>query len=347
MARALSAFLPPLMAPSSSVAPVEIVPASGLRRTGPRDAVRRFLTGTGLTVFVGTTTLVYEAFLLLIIASPPNWGAWGAFSEEFKIWCFSYDPRTGGMEWMAVAVMLAEPLFIVGLLIGMGRWCRPAASALSKPGSRHLGSALAGFCLGTLAIGGLYAYGRPSEGGQPPPPFPGERIRTQLLPPAFTLDDHQGRPVSSPKAGGGRVTLVTGVYALCSTTCPEILLQIKDLIAGLSPDRRARLDVLALSLNPDYDTTELMARIAEGYSLPYPQFRYANGGTRVMIPLLRDFQFAARRNPATGLVDHANLFILIDANGRIAYRFNLDQRHRPWLIAAVESLTDEAIEGRP
>jgi cytochrome oxidase Cu insertion factor (SCO1/SenC/PrrC family) len=58
-------------------------------------------------------------------------------------------------------------------------------------------------------------------------------------------------------------------------------------------------------------------------------------------------QFAARRNPATGLVDHANLFILIDANGRIAYRFNLDQRHRSWLIAAVESLTDEAIEGRP
>jgi len=96
------------MAPSSSVAPVEIVPTSGLRRPGPRDAVRRFLTGTGLTVFVGTTTLVYEAFLLLIIVSPASWGAWGAFSEEFKIWCFSYDPRTGGMEWMAVAVMLDD-----------------------------------------------------------------------------------------------------------------------------------------------------------------------------------------------------------------------------------------------
>lgn len=304
-----------------------------------RSAAGRFLTGHGLPAFLTSAVVVYEAFLLLVVFAPPGWGAWSAFAEEFKIWCFSFDPRTGGMEWMSVVIMLAEPVFIVGLLLFVWSFGR---TAVDKAGCwrRHHRAVLLGLCVGLSAAGGLYAYGRPSAEAEEMLPFPGERIRTQLVPPEFSLTDHRGNPASLADLRG-RVTLVTGVYAHCSTTCPTILVQVKELIDSLPPAARERFGVVAMSLNPEYDTAELMGGVAEGYGFLYPGFRYLNGEPAVMNPLLRDFQFAARRNAETGLVDHANLFILLDAEGRIAYRFNLDRRHRGWLRDAVLALTAE------
>jgi hypothetical protein len=42
------------------------------------------------------------------------------------------------------------------------------------------------------------------------------------------------------------------------------------------------------------------------------------------------------------MIDHANLFILLDASGRIAYRFNLNPRHRAWMHEAIIALVGEA-----
>ncbi len=305
-----------------------------------RSGGTAFFTGAGLPVFLAAAAGVYEVFLLLVIFAPASWGAWSAFAEEFKIWCFSYDPRTGGLEWMAAAIMVAEPLFIVGLVLGMWRFGRPTQPPRRRGFRPHLRAALAGLGAGGLAVAGLYAYGRPAA--EPAlPPFPGERIRTELAAPDFSLNDQRGLTVSLDDLRG-RVTLVTGVYAMCSTACPEILLQSKALITELPPEARARFQMVALSLNPEYETAELMGAVADSYGLPHPEFRYLNGSPAVMHPLLRDFQFGARRNPDTGLIDHANLFILLDAQGRIAFRFNLDRRHRDWLRAAVLMLTAEA-----
>lgn len=311
-----------------------------MRRFGA--ALGRFMTGAGLPVFVAAATTVYELFLLAIMVAPAGWGFWGAFAEEFKVWCFSYDPRTGGMEWMAVLIMFAEPLFICGVLlgvwrIGVGRERLPAgAGRVAWP----LQAAAAGVVFGALAVGGLYAIGRP-VGEAPVPPFPGERIRTQLAPPAFALTDHRGEAASDGDLTGA-VTLVTGVYATCSTSCPEILLQVRDTLDALPPAVRDRVRVWAFSLSPEYDTAELMNSVAEAYGFTYPQFRYINGPGAPTKAVLEDWQFSARRDPDTGLVEHANLFILIDAQGRIAYRFNLDRRHEDWLREAIVALSAEA-----
>lgn len=321
--------------------PVPPAPSPGIhgRLRRLRSAACGFITGPGLPAFLSAALSVYEVFLLLVIFAPPGWGAWSAFSEEFKIWCFSYDPRTGGMEWMSVVIMLAEPAFIVGLVLALWRFGRASAPA-PRSGARRRAS-LAGLCVGLSVAGGLYAYGRPSADADAPAPFPGERIRTRLVPPDFALRDQRGNAVTRESLRG-RVTLITGVYAMCSTTCPDILREIRELTDALPPDARGRLDVVAMSLNPEYDTAELMGGVAEAYGFPYPGFRYANGDPAVMHPLLRDFQFSARINPVTRIIDHANLFILVDAEGFIAYRFNLDKRHAGWLREAALSLIQEA-----
>lgn len=300
--------------------------------------VRHFFCGAGLPVFLVTAALVYEAFLLAVVFAPPGSGPWSTFSEEFKTWCFSYDPRTGGLEWAAVWVMLLEPPTVLAFAVVL--W-RSSLREMFKPAgwAAHWRAAVAGPLVSVLILGGVFVYARPAA-DEPLPPFPGERIRSQLTPPSFTLTDHHGEEVALEDLRG-RVVVVTGVYAVCSTSCPQILRQLKDLTESLAPEVRERVALVALSLNPDYDTSNLMRAVAQAYDFPYPHFRYLNGAPDEMRDLLTRFQFSPVLNPETGVIDHANLFIVIDAGGRIAYRFGLDPRQRTWLHEAVTQLVGE------
>lgn len=305
-------------------------------------SLRRFFSGAGFPACLIAGTVVYEAFLITVIFWPEGAGPWGQFSEDFKRWCFSYDPRTGGMSWAAVWVMLAEPLFLASITAFL--WRRTLRPLFTLRGLAVHWKAMAGGGLAALlAAGTLFFWGnRDAEAAEKPLPFPGERIRTQLEPPAFALTDHQGAPVSLEQLKG-RVVLVTGVYATCSTACPQILREVKNLMDALPADLRGNFSAVALSLNPEYDSSEYMSAIASAYAFPYPGFHYANGDPVVMHDLLSRFQFAPIKNTETGAIDHANLFILLDAKGRIAYRFNLSERHLPWLHQATLDLLKEAV----
>jgi cytochrome oxidase Cu insertion factor (SCO1/SenC/PrrC family) len=87
-----------------------------------------------------------------------------------------------------------------------------------------------------------------------------------------------------------------------------------------------------------------MAAMAAAYGFKHPEFRYLNGEPAFMHGLLEELQFARVRNPDTGVIDHANLLILLDGRGRIAYRFNLNPRHQAWLREGIIGLSAEAAE---
>lgn len=301
--------------------------------------IREFFIGTDLPVFLLAAAAVYEVFLLALVFAPEGAGWWSDFAREFKIWCFSYDPRSGAMEWAAVGMMLLEPLFVVGAAVWLWRsalrglrWC-----ATWRP-------AFAGVVVATLAAGSLLAVESRLGADDPLPPFPGERIRTQITPPPFRLVDQMEEGVGLDDFGG-RVVIMTGVYAACATTCPEILIETRRLLDTLPPEARARVSVVALSLNPEYESTAIMAGMASGYGFTHPEFRYLNGEPALMHRVLEQLQFARVRNPQTGAIDHANLILLVDARGRIAYRFNLNPRHQAWLREAVLQLAAEAAAG--
>lgn len=301
--------------------------------------VRGFFTGTGLPLFLLAAAAVYEAFLLAVVFAPESTGAWGGFAREFKQWCFRYDTRTGGMEWAAVWVMLVEPAFVV--IVAAVIWRRGLRPLRTWRGwVRHRHAAFAGVLAAAVAMSGLYAYGRPAEGADAPLPFPGERIRTHLALPPFSFVDQKGRTFSLEELRG-RVVLITGIYAMCSTSCPEILVETKSLIESLPAELRPRVSIVALSLNPEEDTRDLMDRVTEGYGFTYPEFRYLNGDPAGMHEILTRMGFARVRDPRTRVIDHANLFLLVDAGGEIAYRFTLDARHRSWLHEALTSLAKE------
>ncbi len=300
----------------------------------------RFFTGPGLPAFFLAATGLYELFLAAIMLVPDAAGWFGAFATEFKIWCFGYDPRTGGLAWAAVWIMFLEPVFIAGMVTLV--W-RSAVRELFTPRgiTAHWRAAGSGLVAAALAITGMFVVGGTDSAAQEVPPFPGERIRTAIEPPAFAFGDQHGAPFGLGDARG-RVVLMTGIYAYCSTSCPEILQEIQALQATLPAEVRERLTVVALSLSPEYDSDILRQRIAEGYGQEYPHFRYLNDDPEAIHDVLTRLGFARVKDPATGVITHTNLFILVDAQGRIAYRLSLDERLRPWLREAVLALAGEA-----
>ncbi|MBE2216148.1 MAG: SCO family protein [Opitutaceae bacterium] len=293
--------------------------------------------------FLLAATGLYELFLAAVMLVPDAAGAFGAFAREFKVWCFSYDPRTGGMAWAAVWIMFLEPVFIASLVVAL--WRRAVGELLSPAGLRaHWRAVLTGLATAALTIGGMFLVGGAGAADQLVPPFPGERIRTAIEPPDFSFGDQEGNSFRLEDARG-RVVLMTGIYAYCSTSCPEILREIQALQATLPEEVRARLTVVALSLSPEYDSDILRQRIAEGYDQEYPHFRYLNGEPEPVHDVLTRLGFSRVKDSRTGVITHTNLFILVDAQGRIAYRLSLDARLRPWLREAVLALAGEASRG--
>jgi protein SCO1/2 len=337
-------FVPPNISVPAAPAPRSEAGA-GAGADEEAGGMRGFFTGAGFPVFLFCAAAVYELFLVAVVFAPATTGVWGAFAVEFKQWCFRYDPRTGGMEWAAVWVMLVEPAFVLGVALFL--WRRGLAPLRHWGGwFRHRGAVASGVLTAALAMAGLFAYGRPAADADSPLPFPGERIRTQLTLPPFRFVDQKEKPFSFEQMRG-RVVLVTGIYATCSTTCPEILRETTALLASLPAATRERVSVVALSLNPEEDNADLRERMTAGYGFRHPEFRYLNGEPAGMHGLLTQLGFSQVKNPRTGVIEHANLFLLIDAGGQIAYRFTLDPRRRSWLREGLAALASEASPGAP
>lgn len=312
-----------------------ILPLSRSARAG------RFFTGPGLIVFLFSALGAYEAFLLFTLLWPTD-AAWlGGFVRDFQLWCYRPDPRTGGLSWTAVSVMLLEPLFVVGVASLL--WRSTVAQLWRLPvWLDHLGSALAAVSAVAIAIAGLVFYARADTArAEALPPFPGERIRIALPLPDVPMVDQKGTEFRFGDLRGD-ILLITGVYASCASACPAIFEEMHQLLQEFTPAERARLRIVALSLNPEYETAELMDGVATARGFTYPELRYVNGRTPgEMLDLLSRLQFARVRNPETGVIDHVNLFLAVDRDGRIAYRFNLEPRHRSWLRAGLRSLLHE------
>jgi protein SCO1/2 len=319
----------------ASPPPAIIPPVAAVRVD---SAGERFLTGPGLLVFLFTALAAYESFLFLTIFGPTEGGPLGDFVRDFQLWCYRGDPRSGGISWLAVSVMMLEPFFIVGVTVLL--WRKPFGQ-LRHPRTWlvHARAAATGLGVISVCVAGLVFYARADAArAQVLPPFPGESIRVRLDLPDTPLVDQKGTAFRFADLRG-RVVLVTGVYATCTTACPEIFLELKKILAELPATERAGLSVVALTLNPEYETSGLMNLIAEGRGLAYPEFRYANSPKpAAMHDALTRLQFSATRDPRTGVIDHANLFLLVDRSGHIAYRFTLDPRHRAWLRAGMRAL---------
>jgi protein SCO1 len=219
-------------------------------------------------------------------------------------------------------------------------WKEPLRAALAV-GPRAFGGVAVGVLgVAALAVAGFVALARDRPVRVDPTVFQAQALRVAVPAPDFELVDHQGRParLSDEK---GRVVLVTAVYASCGLTCPRILGQAKRAVATLEPREREGLSVLGITLDPERDTPEALAKLVEAQQVHAPLYRLLTGDPAAVNRALDRFDVSRRRDEKTGRIDHANLFLLIDREGKLAYRFTLDPLQEKWLGEALRLLLAE------
>jgi len=304
------------------------------------EILRNLLIGSAFPAFALSMLFCWAVFLIAMLLTPPGPSGLGAFAEDFRIWCFGYDPATGRTELAYVMAMIV-PQFMLGAFIAYF-WWEPLRELLRRPrfAARYLAAA-ALLVAGSSSVFALIAGDAPS--GELP--FPAEELRTAYEAPQFSLTDQERTSISLADFRGN-VVILTAVYASCPHTCPAILSQAKAAIAELSDREREDLRVIAVTLDPETDTPEVLQKLAENHGMPSTLYHLVTGDSAEVEPLLDRMQIARERDPETGVISHANLFLLIDRNGKIAYRFGLGERQQRWLKSALEVLLrEEAASG--
>lgn len=303
----------------------------------PVHAFERLFSGHVFAAFMIGILVFATLFMSAILVIPVTETPFGAFVEDFKTWCFSYDPNAGTMNWAYVAVMILNPLMLVGIVAGI--WWRPLSLAWRDARSSIL--KITAYSLVTV-VGlsvGLYLLG-PTEVPDQERPFPAERLRTAMPLPEFDLFNQEGERIRSEDLKD-RVVIITAIYATCTDTCPMILTTLRKTLNTLSDEDLEKVTVVAITLDPENDTPEKLKKNADAHQLFAPRVNLVNGDKDTVNALLDNLNFARWTNPETGVIEHANMFILVDRNQTIAYRLSLGERHQNWLKTALKVLLAE------
>ncbi|MFZ5478427.1 MAG: SCO family protein [Myxococcota bacterium] len=274
----------------------------------------------------------FAALMAVALALPTDRGALGDFAEDFKIWCFGYDPATGRLQWAYVVVFLFQPLAMAAIVFWL--WRDTFRGVTPRALAPWVSAGLLGVSVSAVAMASVEAPTREAE-----LPFPAESLRTALPTPTLALTDHTGARVDLA-ALRGKVVLITAVYARCGGTCPTLLAQAGEAVAAVGPT--PDLVVLAVTLDPAHDTVEVLSTVAENRGLSSPPWRLLTGPVAEVEAALDDLAVSRRRDPVSGVVDHANAYVLVDRAGRVAYRLTLGDRQRRWLPSALRVLLAEA-----
>ena len=298
-------------------------------------AGRAPLLGARLLVLWAVAVLVWWGFAFF--PTPPGDDSWIAVAQSA---CFGSLP--GGLPavqgWMMLT--LAPLMMLVTLLVAFQAELREALPMLRRSrGWRTLALAIA--CLGAVELG--FAAVRvtravrvagtsfsPSLTGGLPESYP--RAADPVAP--FALVDQHGREVTAA-AFGGRPTVLSFVFAHCTTVCPALI----QTLARSSRELGGDAQVVIVTLDPWRDTPATLAPTMAGWPLP-GDARLLSGPPDAVARWLDQMGVARERDLRTGDVSHVPLVMVLDEQGRIAYRFNNPPSE--WIVEGVRRVRRRA-----
>lgn len=297
-----------------------------------------FMSGYPFAISALTLTLGFTLLGILILLLPPSLGNLSQFAQNIKVWCFGFNPTTGSFQWTYLAIFFSGPLVITTTILLL--WKEPLQKLQQQP--RKAIPYLAASTL--LLIGISYAffqlYQPPTSTSKPLPSL--KHLRTHTTPTPFQLINQDGQKIAL-KNLLGKVILITGVYSTCKSTCPLIMAQTRSVVQALSQKEKENLQVLVITLNPEEDTPPKLKKMAQIQHTPPPLYQYLTGKPKYVHKILDQYGFLRKKNPKTGVISHVNLFILIDKQGKIAFRFLLGEKQKKLTIQAIQKLIQEKI----
>lgn len=261
-------------------------------------------------------------------ASAPDWVA------RTREVCFGSTPsglpHAGG--WL---LLIGEPLGMFGVLYVV--WGRELRAGLARFHQRAAGR-VASAAVVLLGVVGITAAGwRVAEAAGP---GAGEMFavsgplpeRGSAPAPELALVDQHGN-TASLAAMQGRWVMVTFAFGHCDDICPVIV----------EHARRAREDAGAVhvplwvvTLDPWRDSPDRLPSIATGWGLDGDDMMLG-GSVEAVNAALDEWGIARQRDPLTGSVAHGSTIVVVDPEGRAAWRIEgAPQRAREALAVVMQ-----------
>jgi protein SCO1/2 len=143
------------------------------------------------------------------------------------------------------------------------------------------------------------------------------QVRTPA--PAFDLTDQSGQAVSIESLRG-RTLLVDFVYTRCPGPCPALTSQHVAIQRKLPDALRDRVWFVSISIDPAFDTPEVMKSYAEARGADLTRWSFLTGDPDRVAGVVKRFGVGSLRQP-DGTIEHLVATFVVDANGQIAERF--------------------------
>ena len=137
--------------------------------------------------------------------------------------------------------------------------------------------------------------------------------------PTFTLLDQTGQAVAASRFRGKKVVL-NFIFTRCpiATMCPAATLRMADLQKAARAAGVTDFELVSVSLDPEYDTPGILREYAEARGLDTSNWSFLTGPDTAVRHLLA--QLGVIREFEGNTIKHSLATVLIDGQGRIAYR---------------------------
>ena len=137
--------------------------------------------------------------------------------------------------------------------------------------------------------------------------------------PEFSFTNQNGKVITN-KDYLGKVYVIEFFFTTCPTICPRMnanLIQIQNAFSGYED-----FGVASFTINPDYDTVEVLKAYADSYGVTNPNWNLMTGNKEAIYDLAnKGFNlYTAEDESVEGGFEHSGNFALIDKNGFLRSR---------------------------
>lgn len=172
----------------------------------------------------------------------------------------------------------------------------------------------------------------------------GSFLKAGSLIPDFGLIDQQGNFL---RAGAlrGKAFVLNFIFTRCQapTMCPASTLRMAQLQQLAPAAGLEQLHFVSLSFDPEYDSPGVLRQYAAGYGIEFDNFHLLTGPRQVVEDLLRQFGILTRQEDGT--INHTMATLLVDAEGRVAFRKEGASWTVAEFLAAAQQLEDSGHSG--
>jgi protein SCO1/2 len=136
--------------------------------------------------------------------------------------------------------------------------------------------------------------------------------------PAFTLTAGDGRPMSADDLRG-QVWIADFIFTRCPSQCPMLTANMAKVQKALPADPAGVVRLVSFSVDPAYDTPEVLRAYAERFGADTTRWAFLTGDRQALYTLIREgFHLAVGEEAGSeGMITHSDRFILVDRDLRI------------------------------